>query len=197
MSAGDRTAGFTPILTDGLAGWAMAGHGRFNQVGDGVLETEGGPGLLWYTPETFDDFVLRVEWRASAVEDNSGVFLRFPPLGSSHPDADWRLAVTDGYEVQIDDRGYDPQEKRFGSPLHRTGAIYRLAPAEVMASRPTGDWNVFEITALGLDISVLLNGTPVARLERDVGRPRRGHIGLQNHHDGSRVQFRGIRIRRL
>ncbi|TMC47364.1 MAG: hypothetical protein E6J26_11445 [Chloroflexi bacterium] len=28
-------------------------------------------------------------------------------------------------------------------------------------------------------------------------RPLKGHIGLQNHHPGSRVQFRHIRIKRL
>ncbi|WP_119459262.1 3-keto-disaccharide hydrolase [Rhodospirillaceae bacterium SYSU D60014] len=197
MSDLDRFADFISVPMEPSDGWAMAGHGRFNAIGDGVIESEGGPGLLWYRPETFADFILRVEWRASSIEDNSGIFLRFPALGTDDPDRDWRRAVTDGYEVQIDDRGHDPEAGAFGSPLHRTGAIYRLAPATVLASRPIGEWNGFEITALGLDLSVLLNGTPVARFDRDVGRPRSGHIGLQNHHAGSRVQFRNMRVRRL
>jgi hypothetical protein len=97
--------------------------------------------------------------------------------------------------VQIDDRGYHPEARRTGSPLHLTGAVYALARARRLTSRPLGEWNVFEITARGFDIAARLNGEPVARLDRDVGRPRCGHIGLQNHHAGSRVQFRDIRIR--
>lgn len=197
MTEPDWSADFETIPTQSLEGWAMAGHGRFDSVGSGIIESEGGPGLLWYRARTFADFILRVDWRASSIEDNSGVFLRFPALGSDDPDRDWRQAVREGYEVQIDDRGYDPQAGAFGSPLHRTGAIYRLAPAAALASRPLGEWNRFEITALGLDIAVLLNGIPVARLDRDVGRPRSGHIGLQNHHAGSRVRFRNIAYRLL
>ena len=105
--------------------------------------------------------------------------------------------MTEGYEVQIDERGYDPDRKATGSPLHYTGAVYRLAPATTMASRPVGEWNVFQITARGPEIAVSLNGVAVARLDRDLDRPRRGHVGLQNHHPGSRVQFRRLRIRRL
>ena len=197
MSNLDRPADFVSLPTEPLEGWAMAGHGRFNSMGNGIIESEGGPGLLWYRPATFADFILRVAWRAASSEDNSGIFFRFPALGSGDPDHDWRRAVTEGYEVQIDERGYDPEAGVFGSPLHRTGAIYRLGQATVLASRPIGEWNEFEITALGLDISVLLNGIPVARFDRDVDRPRSGHIGLQNHHAGSRVQFRNIRLRRL
>ena len=74
---------FAPLPLGGLKGWAMAGRGRFNSLGGDIVESEGGPGILWYTPAQFDDFVLAVEWRVSAVEDNSGVFLRFPPLGAT------------------------------------------------------------------------------------------------------------------
>ena len=188
---------FTPLFRGTLIDWQMAGHGRFNIIGGEVLESEGGPGLLWYTGAAFADFVLCVDWRLSSIEDNSGVYLRFPPLGRDDPEHDWQVADRQGYEVQIDDRGYDPQTQALNSSLHLTGAIYKLSPALKRASRPVGEWNTFVIEAQSYRLSVTLNGEPVSRLIADDSRPLRGHIGLQTHHRGSRVQFRNIRIREL
>lgn len=171
------------------AGWRMAGSGGFRAVCDGVVESQGGPGLFWYAAEAFDDFVLTIEWRLTDLEDNSGVFLRCPALADSP-----QPAIDQGYEVQIDDRGIDPQARTSGSPHHLTGAIYRLAPAIRRCSAPPGQWNTFEIHAAGAMIAVRLNGSEVSRLDPALRR-RRGHIGLQNHHSGSKVQFRRALIR--
>jgi hypothetical protein len=177
------------LLTPDLAGWRMAGPGGFRRVSDGVIESHGGSGLFWYVAEVFEDFVLEVEWRVTREEDNSGVFIRCPPLGDSP-----QPAIEQGYEIQIDDRGVDPERDRLDSPLHLTGAVYKLAPALRRASRPLGEWNVFEITAQGPTIAITLNGEHVSRLE-NASRNSRGHIGLQNHHEGSAVQFRALRVR--
>ena len=117
--------------------------------------------------------------------------------GSSDPANDWRLAVDQGDEVQIDARGYNLDTNTTGSPLHRTGAVYTFAPATQQAARRSGEWNRFEIQVMGDSVNVILNTTPVSSLTRNTGRPLKGHVGLQNHHPGSRVQFRNIRIRRL
>jgi hypothetical protein len=98
-------------------------------------------GLFWYTRRMYRDFVLRVEWQERRRTDNSGVFIRFPDPGQDP----W-IAVRDGYEVQIYDEWDDP--------LYVTGAIYELAPARRVASLPPGEWNLFEITAEGPEISV-------------------------------------------
>ncbi len=184
------------LINGALDGWQMAGSGRFISVGRSLVESQDGIGLLWYTKDTFSDFVLTVDWRSLNAFDNSGVFIRFPALGSNDPANDWRLAVDQGYEVQIDERGFDPATNTPGSALHRTGAIYQLAPAVAQNSSPLGDWNRFEITANGSNISVKLNGLEVSRLTGDSTRPLAGHIGLQNHHPGSRVQFRNLRVRK-
>jgi hypothetical protein len=187
---------FIPLFHDILAGWQMAGNGRFNVIDGKVLEAEGGPGVLWYTSAAFADYVLCVDWRLSSLDDNSGVYLRFPPLGRDDPEHDWQLADLQGYEVQIDDRGCDPETQACNSPLYLTGAIYKLAPALKHASRPVGEWNTFVIEAQGHRLVVRLNGQLVSDLMMDDSRPPRGHIGLQTHHPGSRVQFRNIRIRK-
>ena len=184
------------LINTTLDGWQMAGAGQFISIGNDTVESQDGIGLLWYTKETFSDFVLTLDWRSLSASDNSGVFIRFPALGNSDPANDWRLAVDQGYEVQIDDRGFDPATNTPGSALHRTGAIYQLAPALAQNSKALGEWNRFEITANGSTISVKLNGLEVSRLTGDGTRPLRGHIGLQNHHPGSRVQFRNLLVRK-
>jgi hypothetical protein len=45
-----------------LAGWEHVGPGRF-VVEDGVLTTEGGMGLLWYTREVLGNAAIRVVYR--------------------------------------------------------------------------------------------------------------------------------------
>lgn len=190
--------GFMPLGSGGLAGWQVAGFGGFIELGANIIEAFGGIGLLWYTKQRFKDFILRVDWRSSAPDDNSGVFIRFPALGSADPANDWKLAVDQGYEVQIDDTGKNPDvtPNTFGDPLHITGAVYKLAPAIKAASKPVGEWNTYEITAQGQVINVALNGQGVSKLGNAQRSPQ-GYIGLQNHHPGSRVQFRNLRIKSL
>src|SRR2546428_7710474 len=134
---------FKPLFTGDLAAWQMAGSGRFI-VNNDVLESQDGIGLLWYTREEFKDFVLKVDWRAAHPDDNSGVFIRFPVLNSSNPQADWELAANHGDEVQIDDTGLNPDTGQLHDPAHETGAIYALSPASKLASRPVGEWNTLD-----------------------------------------------------
>src|SRR5262249_45719903 len=101
-----------------------------------------------------------------------------------------------GYEIQIDDRGFDPNTNTTGSALHMTGAVYQLAAATLLASKPVGQWNTFVVEATGDRIKVTLNGQLVSQLVGNQGRPLKGHIGLQNHHPGSRVQFRRLMIQK-
>ena len=94
--------GFSSLGTGGLAGWQMAGFGGFIELGANIIETVDGIGLLWFTRQEFTDFVLRLEWRASFPDDNSGVFIRFPALGNADPANDGRLPSIED-EIQIDE----------------------------------------------------------------------------------------------
>lgn len=176
------------LLSLDLDGWRMTGPGGFRMLKDGTVETQGGTGLLWYAAEEFADFRLIAEWRTTQPDDNSGIFLRIPPLKD-----DPQPAIEQGYEVQIDERGLDPATGREGDPLHLTGAIYELAPVIQRASRPLGEWNLFNIAVQGRSIKVTLNGLTVSEYDNATKR-RSGHIGLQNHHNGSMVQFRNLEI---
>ena len=177
-----------------LGGWQQVGPGRF-VVEDGMLRTEGGMGLLWYTPRKIGDAILRVVFRPEKAESNSGVFIRIPEA----PTEPWKPVHT-GYEVQIYGKGDD---------RHTMGVLYSFTEAKARAARPA-DWNEMEITLDGPRTIVRLNGTlvtdytegqPVA--EGSKGDPARGprplagYIGLQNHGKNDVVWFREVAVREL
>jgi hypothetical protein len=176
-----------------LSGWAHVGPGAFS-VDDGCLITQGGMGLLWYTLETFGDCSLRVVYRTSRREDNSGVFIRI----AGRPSDPW-FAVHNGYEVQIN-AGQDE--------WHRTGVIYSMTRTELEPDYAAGQWNALDIDLDGDVVRVRLNGVsltdfdpslPVPPRQRDYEpergpRPQRGYIGLQNHDAASVVYFREVSV---
>jgi hypothetical protein len=53
------------------------------------------------------------------------------------------------------------------------------------------------IEAIGNRIKVTLNDVLVNDYTDLKPRSLRGHIALQNHHDGSKVQFRNIRVKEV
>jgi hypothetical protein len=206
--AAETAAGFEFLLADGRAARWVANDPRHTAgrpaliEGGTILELVGGQrlGILFYDdPATFGDIELRLQWKAfaDAAGDaiaNSGIFLRAPRPPTTLTDANfYDLAI----EIQIDDRGRNGA--RLGSPLHRTGAIYRRAPARCRAERrpshdgESGVWNEYRITAQGNTVRVELNGRLASEGEVAVTAP--GFLGLQYH--TGKVQFRAIRIRRL
>ncbi len=177
-----------------LDGWEHVGPGGF-VLEDGVLKTQGGLGLLWYTREKFGDVVIRVVYRNPGGR-NSGVFVRIP----ERPTEPW-MPVYRGYEVQIDDHGDE---------YHRTGVLYSLTRTALSPARPE-EWNTMEITLDGDRTAVSINGVQVTDYregqpvppkkdwwEPDRGpRPLTGYIGLQNHLEEDTVFFRDVSVRRL
>ncbi|MGW1800873.1 ThuA domain-containing protein [Streptomyces sp. NPDC001984] len=180
--------GYRPLF-DGssLDGWQQAGPGSFTLSDDGTLTSTGGLGLLWYTPSDFGSYSLKLDWKA-AGDDNSGVFVGFPPS-----DDPWS-AVDNGYEIQID--ATDVPEKT-------TGSVYGFQSADLKkrdrALNPPGEWNTYEIRVEGERLRVWLNGVKINDFTNT--DPARslvdGHIGIQNHGSGDEVSFRDIRIKEL
>jgi hypothetical protein len=163
-------------------------------IEDGALVMNPGTdlGLFWNTRPAPADFVLELEFRLSAPDDNSGVFVRFPDPETKGFDNAAFAAVTHGFEIQIDERG--------DSPIRTTGAIYDEADqafTRVPAKR-VGEWNTYAIQVEGHVYTVTLNGERVTRFEnRDSARGSESpsFIGLQTH--SGRPAFRNIRIRAL
>jgi hypothetical protein len=191
-----------------LTDWAHVGKGRV-YVEDGLLKTEGGMGLLWYTKEKLGNCTLRVVYRTTTLDDNSGVFIRIPDA----PKDPWQ-AVHTGYEVQILENfpaHYKKSEhqKTHGDDWHTTGAIYSISAARARPQRPPGEWNTLEIALQGPRTTVTLNGVvvndfaegqPVPPRQHDYEpirgpRPEVGYIGIQNHHQPQTVHFKEISVR--
>lgn len=176
-----------------LDGWQQAGPGRF-VVKDGMMKTEGGMGILWYTREKIAHATIRLVFRLTSKESDSGVFIRIP----EKPSEPW-MPINRGYEVEIGDWPDD---------YSCTGVLYTFTKALARPIRPIGEWNTMEITIDGRRTIVYLNGVkvtdfregqpvppkPAGSHDPDRGpRPDSGYIGLQNH-PGSDVYFREVSV---
>lgn len=186
---------FAPLGNGGLTGWQMVGAGGFIELGGGIIESFGGPGLLWCAQEKLDDFILRIDFRVSSGNNDSGVCIGIPAPSNGASFSDWQAALAEAYEVQIDNSGYNPQTNTYDDPSHKTGAIYALAASTAVMPAP-GQWHTFEIEAAGTTITVRLDGQQVSQLKNATRAPQ-SYIGLQNHHQGSTVQFARIRVKKL
>jgi len=169
-------------------GWNHYGPGYFElDPKTGVLKSQGGMGLLWYSARKYRDFVLELDFKCSQKNTNSGVFVRVPDVPTSDD------YIYHSFEVQI----YDA-----GEGIHATGAAYDAEAPKLTASRPAGEWNHFKITFKGNRLEVELNGKLVTDWE---AAPRgkvkdfaaEGYIGLQNHDSQSPVFFKDIFIKEL
>ncbi|MEU0213449.1 ThuA domain-containing protein [Streptomyces canus] len=185
--------GYRPLF-DGTAAsldaWKQAGPGSFTRSDDGTLTSSGGMGMLWYagSGQGFGSYSLKLDWKMASAsgDDNSGVFVGFPPS-----DDPWS-AVDNGYEIQID--ATDVPEKT-------TGSVYGFRSADLKkrdrALNPPGEWNTYEIRVEGERLRVWLNGVKINDFTNtDLARSLRdGHVGIQNHGADDQVSFRDIRIK--
>ncbi|MBI4601832.1 MAG: alpha-L-fucosidase [Planctomycetes bacterium] len=188
-------------LFDGktLEGWkgAVDGYG----VEGGAIFAKPTSGGNLYTAREYADFTLRLEIRLER-RSNNGIGIRTPEKGD---------AAYVGMEIQVLD---DPTYEKEIQPWQRHGSAYGIVPAEPGHLRPTGEWNVEEITAKGRRLTVRLNGAVIVdddldraleELKRkdeklwkshiEGARREKGRICFCGH--GARVDFRNIRLKDL
>lgn len=184
-----------------LTGWKHVGPGTM-VVEDGLIKTQGGMGLLYWTGGKVGDSVIRVVFKMRDKNDNSGVFIRIP----IEPREEW-MPVHYGYEVQIDN---NPEAVGEGD-THVTGCLYSMNKALARPGKPGPEWNTMEITLDGPRTIVLVNGVkvtdfmegqPVPAKKFDFEpfrgpRPLKGYFGLQNHSDNDIVFFKEVAIKPL
>jgi len=149
---------------------------------------------LWYTPRKIGNATLRVVYKVSAADANSGVFTRIPYVPKSEDDA-----INKGIEVQIQESGDD---------YHCTGVLYSMTKAKARPYKPVGEWNTLEIAMRGARTTVKLNGVVVTdydgvaavpakkgKYEPDRGpRPEEGYIAVQHHGGAATVWFKEITL---
>jgi hypothetical protein len=184
-----------------LTGWQHVGPGNMT-VENGLIQTHGGMGLLYWTAGKVGNCRIRVVFKMRDHNSNSGVFIRIPV----EPREPW-MPVHYGYEVQIDNQPEDSKEDEY----HVTGTLYSLTKPLARPGKPGPEWNTMLITLDGPHTVVGLNdvkvtdyteGQPVPEKKFDFEpqrgrRPNEGYMGLQNHSDNDIVFFKEVALQPL
>ncbi len=190
-------------LFDGkdLTGWKHVGPG-YMTVENGLIQTHGGMGLLYWMGGKLGDCTIRVVFKMRDHDDNSGVFVRIP----IEPREEW-MPVHYGYEIQI----LNDPEAQGANEYHSTGMLYSLTKPLARPGKPGPEWNTMEITLDGPRTIVVVNGVkvtdytegdPVPERKNTYEpyrgtRPNDGYIGLQNHSDNDVVFFKEVAVKML
>ncbi len=155
-------------------------------VSDGVLHCKGQPVGYIRTTEKYTSFVLTVEWRwpADSRPGNSGVLVRV-----LEPDKVWPKCV----EAQLMHQHAGDIFTIGGFPL--TGDADRsrgryTAKAHESNEKPQGEWNVYEITLRGEELTLKVNG--VVQNEAKGVEVVPGYIALQS--EGAPIEFRRVEL---
>ena len=163
------------LIKEDLSNWRQ----RFSDTPSGWKIEEGilsntPPSVDIVTKEKYSDFKLHAEWRVPE-KGNSGIYLR------------------GRYEVQIlDDHNREPNNRS-------TGSVYGYLTPNMKATKPAGEWNVFDITLIGRWVTIVLNGETIVdrqeipgltggALDSMEGSP--GPIMLQGDHRA--VEYRNL-----
>ena len=181
---------------EGDAGWITLLDGsnpktldNWNRIGDanwraedGAIVADKGKGGHLVSKNSYKDFQIRAEFWADATT-NSGIFFRIADTKS--------IGSKTGYEANI----YD---ERPGSE-YGTGAITNVAKVSPMP-KAGGKWNIFEITARGSHLTLVLNGIKTVDVQHT--QFTEGPISLQfgNREKGAPggpIKWRKVQIRTL
>lgn len=191
----DAAQGFQSLFNGkDLAGWEGAVDDY--EVRDGAIVCKEKKGGELFTPDDYDDFVARLEFKLPPG-GNNGLAIRYPGTGQPYLTGMCELQVLDDdaeMYAQLDPRQYH-------------GSAYGLVPAFRGHLRPAGEWNYEEVTVVGPKIKVELNGSVI--LDADLsqvtefkdntphpGKDRTsGRFGFAGHNDP--VMFRNVAIKRL
>jgi hypothetical protein len=191
--------GWNDLLADAgpsLTGWVrgpIPPGGKLNPKSQWSLDAktshlicEGNGGHEWLSwNRELTDFIFHVEWRFTPVPGkkgyNSGVYAR-----NSADAAVWHQAQT----------GDASGGFLFGS----TTAVGKAVPLNLAREsrdprrvKPAGEWNSFEITCKGKEMTLWVNGA-VTNEWHDCQVPK-GYVGLEA--EGWRIEFRNVKVKSL
>ena len=178
MMSGPSGGGWTTLVdgTRGMENFEAVGTANWTATDGAIQATSGGatPAYL-VSKNSYRDFMIRVEFWASD-DANSGVFMR-----CANPK---EIMDTTCYEANIFDQRPDPS--------YATGGIVHVAKVS-SAHKAGGKWNVYEITARGPHLVVMLNGVKTADVQDS--KLASGPIALQ--WGRGTIKFRKVDIRAI
>jgi hypothetical protein len=177
-TSGQSGEGWDTLL-DGtnMGDWIRVGETNWRlEDGAVIADNRTSKGAAYLVSKTsYKDFQIYVEFWASD-DANSGIFIRCSDLEN--------IRDKTCYEVNIFDQRKDP--------TYGTGAIVNFVEVTPMP-KAGGQWNTFEITAKGREITVMLNGKKTAALHN--GLFTEGPFALQ--HGAGVMKFRKVAVKPL
>ena len=171
--------GWTTLIdgSKGLDNFSVVGEADWAAVDGAIQATQGGKTPSYLVSKTsYKDFVVRVEFWASD-DANTGIYFRCQdPADPTDENC---------YEANIFDQRTDQ--------TYATGAITKVAAVAQPAPKVGGKWSVYEITANGPQLTLVLNGMKTVDV-RDT-KFASGPIALQWAR--GTVKFRKVEIKPL
>jgi hypothetical protein len=164
-------------------------------VVDGYIRCIGKPNGCMVTEKEYGDYVLKVKWRfpADSKGGNSGVLLhvqdeKYWPTSveaqlASGRAGDFWLIYPPDVKLDVDLKRQDPKQARH---------YFRFELPE-SPEKKFGEWNQYEITCKGGDVTLVVNGVKVN--EGKNGNLKKGRIALQS--EGTEIHFKDVVIKRL
>jgi len=177
VASGQGDGWITLVDSTSKGEWSEVGKANWDMK-DGALtadKLDGKDIAYLVSKNSYKDFEIRAEFWTDE-EGNSGIFLRC--------DQSDKIDAKICYEVNIFDKRPDPS--------YGTGAIVDVAKVDPMP-KAAGKWNVYDITAKGPHLTVVLNGQKTADV--DDSKHLGGYIALQ--YGSGVVKFRKVQIKPL
>jgi hypothetical protein len=160
-----------------FTGWRFDNSSAFDKlpdnwkVEDGVIKLAGGSKPHLASQWDYEDFDLRLEWRALKPGYNSGVYVR---SGRAVGANQINLAEKDAGHLM-------------------GGTASKVAKAVPELQKSVGEWNEWRVLAVGDKLTFWCNGKQA--WEIDDFKVKRGYLGLQA--EGHKMEFRNLRIKEL
>jgi glucose/arabinose dehydrogenase len=171
--------GWTPLCDGTLEGWKISDDGNWS-IEDGVILGQGKTSHLFSPRDDYQNFEIRGRFKISDG-GNSGFYFR-TTFGPGWPA---------GYEAQINSTFTDPV---------KTGSLYDFAKIGTTLV-PPDTWFDYRVRcvdeAAGVHISIWVNGVLFTDYVDATRKHSRGHIALQQHHEGSVIEAKDLWIREL
>lgn len=168
---------------------------------DGVLVCTGKPNGYIATEKEYENYVLRLKWRypKDVQTPKSGVLLHLTGEDKVWPNSIeaqlnagfagdiWLNADKEGKMPKLD----FPAEQK--DAANKEGRHFFRLNKDDKTEKAFGEWNEYEITCKGGDITLVVNGK--AANKATGGELKKGRIALQS--EGAPVEFKDIEIKTI
>ena len=159
-----------------LEGWKAGDNPESWKVVDGAITGDGERSHLFWMVRECENCEFRAEVRLNH-SGNSGMYVR-AAFGPGFPK---------GYESQVENTSSDPQ---------RTGSLYGMS--KVLDQLVADDtWWTQTVIAHGNHIVITVNDKVVTDFVDQKNTYTKGYLALQQHNQGSVVQYRNLMMRPL